>query len=111
MSNLDLLPNWLGERHTRLMRAGGNRQRPAAEPPITPARWAPNSSRDAARSRALEIEALAWTTPNIASEMRPRTSPVGSRKRPIIGWIKTTTILAGAAMATLYGGEWIDTSS
>ena len=72
---------------------------------------------DAAPLRAVEVEALVWSTMTIPSYARPwpplantnlaPLSRVESRKKHVLGWITVVVVLFGGALAALLGSAWL----
>jgi hypothetical protein len=72
---------------------------------------------DAAPLRAVEVEALVWSTMTIPPYARPwppladtnlaPLSRVDSRKKDVLGWIAVIVVLFGGALATLLGSAWL----
>ena len=72
---------------------------------------------DAAPLRAVEVEALVWSTMTIPPHARPwpplantnlaPLSRVESRKKDVLGWITVIVVLFGVALAALLGSAWL----
>ena len=72
---------------------------------------------DAVPLRAVEVEALVWSTMTIPPHARPRPpladtnlaplSRVESRKKDVLGWITVIVVLFGVALAALLGSAWL----
>jgi hypothetical protein len=72
---------------------------------------------DAAPLRAIEVEALVWSTMTMPPYARPwppladtnlaALPRVESRKRDVLGWITVIVVLFGGALATLLGSAWL----
>ena len=68
-------------------------------------------------ARAVEVEALVWSTmtippyawpwPPLADVNRAPLSRVESRKRDVLGWITVIVVLFGGALAALLGSAWL----
>ena len=72
---------------------------------------------DAASLRAVEVEALVWSTMTIPPHARPwpplantnlaPLSRVESRKKDVLGWITVIVVLFSVALAALLGSAWL----
>jgi len=128
MTMITRLRDWLGQPPGPLTQTDADASRQGADAPMTPGAmrltpaldgeliWS-DSVPDPAPLRAVEVEALVWSTvtippyawpwPPLADANLAPLSRVESRKRDVLGWITVIVVLFGGALATLLGSAWL----
>jgi hypothetical protein len=124
MTTITRLRDWLGQPQGPLTQTDADASRQGTDAPTTPRamRLTPaldaelissDSVPDAAPLRAVEVEALVWSTmtippyalpwPPLADSNLAPLSPVESRKKDVLDWITVIVAPFGGALATLLG--------
>ena len=128
MTMITRLRDWLGQPQGPLTQADADASRQGTDAPTTPGAmrltpaldgeliWS-DSVPDAAPLRAVEVEALVWSTITIPPHARPwppsantnlaPLSRVESRKKDVLGWITVIVVLFSVALAALLGSAWL----
>jgi hypothetical protein len=128
MAMIIRLRDWPGQPPGALTQTDADGSRQGTDAPTTPGamRLTPaldgelirsDSVPDAALLRAVEVEALVWSTMTIPPYARPwpalantnlaPLSRVESRKKDVLGWITVLVVLFGVALAALLGSAWL----
>jgi hypothetical protein len=122
------LRDWLGQPQGPLTQTDADASRQGTDAPTTPGAmrlmpaldgeliWS-HFVPDAAPLRAVEDEALVWSTMTIPPHARPwpplantnlaPLSRVESRKKDVLGWITVIVVLFSVALAALLGSAWL----
>ena len=127
MTMITRLRDWRGQPQGPLTQTDADASRQRTDSPttlgamrLTPALdgeliWS-HSVPDAAPLRAVEVEALVWSTmtippyapswPRLADTSLALLSRVESRKKDVLDWIIVIVVLFGGALAALLGSAW-----
>ena len=128
MAMIIRLRDWLGQPPGALTQTDADGSGQGTDAPTTPGAmrltpaldgeliWS-DSVPDAVPLRAVEVEALVWSTMTIPPYARPwpsladtnlaPLSRVESRKKDVLGWITVIVVLFGGAVAILLGSAWL----